>query len=176
MRIICLFLFVSASFTGIQAQGLPSKEDFLNAVFPILVNAKSSKCYLIEEARPCSFIKFDYDEWVKYGLKEDIPLYVLNQLAKAVYDHHRSEKWRQQLLPQAICIDEKEASTILASQKGVFSFSNPAFTENGEYAAIDMSFRCDSRQGGMGATYLFKHDSNGWKLVGRKVSWSSGGL
>ena len=38
---------------------------------------------------------------------------------------------------------------------------------------IDIGFRCDDKQCGMGATYLFKQVNGKWIVAGRKSLWSS---
>ena len=61
-----------------RAQQPLSNEDFVNAVAGLVVDSSFSQYYLFSAANPCSFKKFDYDEWYKYGLQEDVPVYILN--------------------------------------------------------------------------------------------------
>jgi hypothetical protein len=179
-----------------------SKEDFVNAVFREVVDSSFSKYYLSVNARPCSFKKFDYDEWYKYALREDVPIYILNELAKNSFLDNRTGLWRQEKLIKANCIDEEKIEAILtaaakqednhsmtkakekpikrdtknrqpAENNIVFYFSKPAFTSDYEYGVIDISFRCDDHFCGMGATFLFKQANGKWKIVGRKLIWGS---
>jgi hypothetical protein len=60
-----------------------------------------------------------------------------------------------------------------AFQAFVFFFSKPAFTQDQQYAVIDMGFRCDNQQCGMGATFVFKQENNRWILAGKKQIWGN---
>ena len=67
----------------------------------------------------------------------------------------------------------KDWSRLPPEEKEVFYFSRPVFTDDNSYAIIDLSYRCDTRECGMGATYLFRQTSAGWKLVGRMLRWGT---
>ncbi|HZE85023.1 MAG TPA: hypothetical protein VE035_11990, partial [Puia sp.] len=67
--------------TGSSWRPVPSKEEFLNAVAPILMDSSYSRYYLYETADSCSFIKYDYDQWMKYNLQETVSIVFLNELA-----------------------------------------------------------------------------------------------
>ena len=171
-----------------QAQNSPfSNEDFVNAVSRLVVDSSFSHYYLSANEAPCSFKKFDYDEWYKYALKEDVPIYILNELAKKSFLDGAPRSWQQGKLLNAFCIDEEKAKAMLApavkrhvknngdkpGDKIVFYFSRPEFTDDYQYGIIDMGFRCDDRQCGMGATFLFKQVNGRWIPAGRKLAWGN---
>ncbi|MEO5591388.1 MAG: hypothetical protein ABIR15_20725 [Chitinophagaceae bacterium] len=172
-----------------QAQNIPvSNEDFVNSISRLVVDSSFSHYYLSGNAAPCSFKKFDYDEWYKYGLTEDVPIYILNELAKKSFLDAAPHNWQQEELLKAFCIDEEKAKLLLKpplkrhaknqhltidADKIVYYFSRPEFTDDYQYAIIDMSFRCDDRQCGMGATFLFKQVNGKWIVAGKKILWSS---
>jgi len=164
----------------------PGAEQFINAVLPIVTGETGAKYYLEEDASACSFRNFDYDEWVKYGLIDPVPFYVLNELAESCTKSPANFRWRADQLTGAICLDRKAASVQLSDwthtparhrshfpRNAIFFFSKPAFAENGQYAVIDMGFRCDDRQCGMGATYIFRMEKSKWKVVGKRMKWGS---
>jgi hypothetical protein len=210
--LILLFLAAGISFcllavNPVCAQStpsaIPSREEFVNQVFHVFVDSSFSAYYLSADAAPCSFVKYNYDEWIKYALQEDVPIYLLNELAGKAYDDRRPGRWRQDSLAKARCIDEEQIGPRLdpafglrsdtsmgdrkrqrairrryaawnrlpAEQRTVFYFSRPAFTDDGQYAVLDMSYRCDNRQCGEGSTCLFRRMDSGWKLIGKRVRW-----
>jgi len=71
MKWLIVLLFVFNCAPGHAQQPL-SGEDFVNAVAGLVVDSSFSRYYLFSGATPCSFKKFDYDEWYKYGLKEGV--------------------------------------------------------------------------------------------------------
>ena len=169
-----------------QAQQPLGGEDFVNAVASLVVDSSFSRYYLFSDATPCSFKKFDYDEWYKYGLKEDVPVYILNELAKKSFEDAAPRYWQQQKLLNAVCIDEENAKALFLpgekkpgkhpvsfENKVVYYFSRPEFTDDYQYAVIDLGFRCDNRQCGMGATFLFKQVNGKWIVAGRKIAWGN---
>ena len=195
MRIICLFLFVTmAARAGAQVQ--PSREDFVNEVFHLVVDSTFSKYYLVERADTCRFVKYDYDEWTKYYLNEPVSLAVMNELAQKVYLSHLVYDWRQEQLQKAVCITGKKGDSLFtmynpalkgdqkgrkilrqwqelpAEERTLFSFSLPHFTDDGQYAVIDLNFICGVACG-TGFTCLFRHTSGGWKLIGKYTNWSA---
>ena len=215
MRKALIFLFLAAGrllFTAgsaVSAQspppGIPSDEAFINQVVHTVVDSSFDRYYLDENARPCSFVKYDYDEWIKYDLQETVPIYTLNELAKNSYSDRKSCTWQQDQLLKASCINQQNIDSILspvgdprsdttrlskkqkklirrkwaawgllpASERTVFYFSRPVFTDDGQYAILDMDFRCDNRQCGEGSVCLFRRAGAGWILIGRRVRWSS---
>jgi hypothetical protein len=60
----------------------------------------------------------------------------------------------------------------LAQDNFVFSFSLPQFTDDGQYAVIDLNFTCGVICGD-GSTYIFHHTATGWKLIGKHNNWAS---
>lgn len=172
-----------------HAQSKPaSNEDFINSIFKLVADSNTAHYYLFADAHACSFKKYDYDEWYKYALNEDVPVYILEELAKKSFTDAAPLLWQQEKLLHAECVDEQRAKAILVSpgkRRGqnhqssytgnrlVYYFSRPAFTDDYQYAVIDIGFRCDDRQCGMGATYLFKQVNGKWIIAGRKSLWSS---
>lgn len=185
--------------------GIPGKEAFIGAIFGTVVDSSFSSWYLCEKAYPCSFVKYDYDEWIKYALQETVPIYILNELAQKSYYDRKPENWRPDDLAGtgARCISEEKATALLdpagglpsdttltnarrqrirhriwqhwsalpAQDRTVFYFSRPLFTDDGQYAILDLDYRCDARQCGAGAVCLFRHTAAGWKLIGKRVRW-----
>ncbi|MDO6429193.1 hypothetical protein Q4E93_01250 [Flavitalea sp. BT771] len=194
--IICLFLFVAMAHRA-GAQPQPSPEDFVNQVFHMIVDSSFSKYYLVERADSCRFEKYDYDEWTKYYLKEPVSLAVMNELAQKVYLSHIKYDWRQDQLKKAVCITARKGDSLFtisnpaltarstgkrkilrqwqelpAEERTLFSFSLPHFTDDGQYAVIDLNFICGIACG-TGFTFLFRHASGGWKLIGKYANWSA---
>jgi hypothetical protein len=180
---------------------IPSPEAFVNAVFHTVVGASWSHYYLIAGTDSSRFTKYDYDEWVKYTLKEQVPLPVMNELSEKVYHSRTPYFWKQDSLQMAICITRKQGDSILYpafnrrspydrrskkesrkkaardpigpdQDRYVFSFSLPQFTDDGQYAVIDLNFVCGVICG-EGFTCLFHRSPSGWKLIGQYVNWSS---
>lgn len=214
MRKGLIFLFLAAgrllfAGSGVCVQSppstIPSDEAFINQVFHTVVDSSFDRYYLDENARPCSFVKYDYDEWIKYDLQETVPIYTLNELAKNSYFDRKSCTWQQDQLLHASCIGRQKIDSILnpagdprsdtsrlsrkqkkliarkwaawgrlpVSDRTVFYFSRPVFTDDGQYAILDMDYRCDNRQCGEGSVCLFRRAGAGWKLIGKRVRWSS---
>src|SRR5260221_8874281 len=91
---------------------ISSKEEFVNQVFRAIVDSSFSSYYLFEEAPVCRFVKFNYDEWAKYGLGEPLSIVVLNELAEKCYRDTTPSVWRQALLVKAYCMDFHKADSI----------------------------------------------------------------
>jgi len=201
--LIALFiLYSSATFSQTPEM---SKEEFVNQVLDEVIDSGFSKYYLLDEAPPCSFKRYDYDEWVKYGLKKMITIDILNELAKNAYRDTANSHWVEEKLDGAVCVHKDQAENILnplsqikndpslsekekkkairkldkewkkrpAEEKVVFCFSKPEFTDDFQYAVMNISYRCDDKACGMGTTYLFMQTDNGWKVAGKMVSWSN---
>jgi hypothetical protein len=180
---------------------IPSPEEFVNAVFHTIVGASWSHYYLVAGTDSCRFTKYNYEEWVKYTLKEPVPLPVLNELSEKVYHAGTPYFWKQNELQGAICITRKQGDSIIypasnrrtpygrptkkqPRKKGiepdnrpeqdtfVYSFSLPQFTDDGQYAVIDLNFVCGIVCG-EGFTCLFHRSPSGWKLIGQYTNWSS---
>lgn len=198
---------------------IPSPEEFVNAVFHTVVGASWSHYYLVAGTDSCRFTKYNYEEWVKYTLKEPVPLPVLNELSEKVYHSGTPYFWKQNELQGAICITRKQGDSIIypafnrrtpygrptkkqLRKKGtepdnrpgqdapdnrrgqaasdirpeqdtfVYSFSLPQFTDDGQYAVIDLNFICGVVCG-EGFTCVFHRSPSGWKLIGQYVNWSS---
>ena len=184
----CLCISFLLSFhLGWAQNSYPTKEEFVNSIFHQLVDSNFSYYLLSENAYPCSFKKFDYSEWQKYGLTQEVPFPVLSELSQKITEDTSTGIWQQEKLQQARCLDEKTIRAILVTsnstkkkwakpkkeQGAVFFFSKPAFSSDSAYAVIDMGFRCDNFECGMGATYLFKKEGAYWKQVGRKLVWGN---
>jgi hypothetical protein len=205
MNKVIFLLLISFSPSAFSQSGQISKEEFLNGIFNQVADSNFSKYYLLHEASPCSFKRYDYGEWLKYGLKENITIDILNELAKKSYLDTSTNNWNQEKLNKAICIERKQASEILDSaldmehdeavargkrkklireelnawnekpeqEKLVFYFSKPEFTDDLQYAVINVVYRCDDKACGMGATYLFSRTENSWKVAGKMISWGN---
>jgi hypothetical protein len=173
---------VMAADHSVCAQQAPStvysREEFLNQVFHTVVDSSLSRYYLFAEAMPCSFVKYNYEEWAKYSLQEDVPIYRLNELAEKSYHDRDLASWRQDSLLKAICVGTGASDSIgrLPTRPNVvFYFSRPEFTNDGQYAIIDLGFHCGAHCG-RSATYLFRRTGSGqpaWKMIGRKLNWVS---
>lgn len=185
-RLVIFLLFIYTK--GIGQNNAFSNEDFVNAIAWQVVDSSFHHYYLFSNAAPCSFKRFDYDEWYKYGLLQDVPLYSMNELAKKCFLDAAPRSWQPEKLLNARCIDEKRAADLLSmnSQQAVkntgrrfnennvvFCFSRPAFTDDYQYAVIDCSIRCDAQQCGMGATLLFRQVNGKWILAGKKLAWGN---
>jgi hypothetical protein len=185
---------------------IPSPEEFINQVFHTVVDSSFSKYYLYAEATPCGFVKYDYDEWIKYHLVKDVPIYTLNELAGKCYHDRKLRYWRQDNLVKASCISTQKMDSILnpygdlvrpsspakaqekavmqkekaiakmpAEEKVVFHFSRPEFTDDGQYAIVDLGFTCGPLCG-RSVTYLFRREGTGdsnWKMIGKRLNWVS---
>jgi len=176
MRIIYLFLFVFIVFAG-RGQGLPSKEEFVSETIKVYDSKGASSFYLVAGADTCRFEKFDYDEWVKYHLQEAVPLVILNELAHKVHISREPYYWKQDKLKKAICISAKTADSLIDVPAGhkmeIFSLSPPFFTDDGQYAVMDVNLLGKPGSGG-GITYLYRRKKDGWHVVGAKQNWGQG--
>ena len=164
----------------------PAPEDFVNEVYHTIVDSSFDRYYLIAGADTCRFVKYDYDEWEDHYLKESVPFITLNELSQKAWlarDLHYF--WKQQRLDKASCITVEKADSLLfpgrygtidrrrpLEERLVFSFSLPQFTDDGMYAVIDLNSVCGANCG-LGLTCIFKRGSAGWKLIGRRVNYSS---
>lgn len=173
MRIICLLLLLCAGRVGAQTAapdsawaGMPSNEAFLNEV---LTKTPDSVFYLVAGSDTCRFEKFDYDEWIKYHLQEMVPLPTLNELSYKVHVTKEPYYWQQDRLKKATCITGKTADSLLALPSGskVYSISRPYFTDDGQYAVMDVNllYRPVTMHG---FTLLFHRTPKGWKTIGSK--------
>ncbi|HEX4851492.1 MAG TPA: hypothetical protein VFV08_11830 [Puia sp.] len=178
----------------------PSKEVFVNEVINEIADSSFSSYYLLTNAAPCSFKRYQYDEWKKYGLKEDIPFLVLNEMSEQCYHDSSWDRWNPSKLNHAVCISDSQARKILDplyedegmhlsrkkikhivkswsakpfNERLVFSFSKPVFTKDSSYAVMDVAYRCDDHGCGEGATYIFKNFGTSWVIVGKLISWKS---
>ena len=178
MRIISLFLFFTATF-WVQAQpSTPSREEFVNEAIKNVAYANENPLdyYLLAGADTCRFEKFDYDEWVKYHLQEAVPLVAMNELAYKVHMAREPYYWQQDKLQKAKCISAKTADSLLAlpagRRQGVFSLSQPFFTDDGQYAVMDINTKTGLITGA-GFTFLYRHKQDGWHVVGAKQNWGT---
>lgn len=172
MRIICLFLLVILTARGV-AQAPVSGEAFVNELFFPSGDSSLSSYYLVKGADTCRFEKFDYDEWVKYHLMEDVPLVALNELAYKVHLAREPYYWRQDKIKKAVCINVQQADSLLDRREPgliVFSISQPQFTDDGQYAVIDVNWKTGVIKGA-GYTILFRHDRDHWRQIGGKRNW-----
>jgi hypothetical protein len=211
-----LFLLLLSLFTVISARSqemmlrdtvpahpitIPSPEEFVNAVFYTVVDSSFSHYYLVAGTDSCRFVKYDYDEWMKYTLKEPVPFIVLNELSEKAYHSRSPYFWKQDSLKKAVCITRKQGDSIIfpgfykrspydhptkkqlrkigakmdnrpAEDSYVYSFSLPQFTDDGQYAIVDLNFICGVACG-EGFTCLFRRIPTGWKLIGKYTNWSS---
>lgn len=188
MKRLVLFLLLLGQQQGMGQLRAFSNEDFVNAVARLIIDSSESQYYLSAYAPSCSFKKYDYEEWYKYGLKEDVPFYILNELSEKAYLDNIPLNWRQEKLLNAFCINDEAAKIVLSSvfihhvksqpargspAKMVYYFSRPAFTGDYGYAVIDIGFRCDDKQCGMGSTFLFRQVNGKWRVAGIKQVWGN---
>jgi hypothetical protein len=151
----------------------PSKEEFVNTIFHTVVDSSFSTYYLIQQSDTCRFVKFNYEDWTQYTLKEPVSIVILNELAEKVYLSKGPYFWRKEQLQKAICISNKQADSVLFYGKAtVFSFSQPQFTDDGQYAVIDLNFVC-GRTCGQGLTCLFRLTPAGWKRIAKYTNWNA---
>jgi len=172
-----LSLVISANAYSQQSStgaALPSPEEFVNAIYPTVVDSTFNHYYLVMGTDSCRFLKYDYDEWIKYHLREPLTVNILNELSEKVYLSRYPYFWKQPRLQKAICVTRKQADSLLMDKKDVvFSFSLPQFTDDGQYAVIDLNLLCGPLCG-QGITFIFRLSTGGdWVLVGKDVNWSS---
>jgi hypothetical protein len=174
MRTYPIYILLFLGLPAAKGQDLPSREAFVNEVFLKLGNQASSY-YLVAGSDTCRFEKFDYDEWVKYHLQEDVPLSTLNELSYKVHVGQAPYYWQQDKMKKAMCITVGRADSLLAlpGSGGVFSFSQPQFTDDGQYAVIDINWK-NGLITGSGYTFLYRHARDGWQRIGSKHNWGSG--
>jgi len=90
-----------------------SKENFVNEISSLVIDSSFSGYYLLEEANPCNFKRFDYDEWVKYGLQQSVPFLELNELSYNASLDTTRDLWIARNLSRAICISPRQAQVLL---------------------------------------------------------------
>jgi hypothetical protein len=178
-RICGLFLLISIAVSAYSQQSptgaaLPSPEEFVNSVYKTIVDSSLKNYYLVMGTDSCRFLKYDYDEWSKYHLKEPLPFITLNELSEKVYLSRYPYSWKQTQLQKAVCITRRQADSLLEDKKNiVFSFSLPQFTDNGQFAVIDLNLLCGPVCG-IGLTCIYRLTTTGeWKLVGQLTNFSS---
>lgn len=189
-RLLPIFIF-SLLLCSARAQrsptgaDLPNPEEFVNAVYSTIVDTTRPHYYLVVGTDSCRFLKFDYDQWFTYHLLEPIPIQILNELSEKVYHSQYPYFWNQDRLRKAICITRRQADSLLSAnpvfahksasgnENFVYSFSLPQFTDDGQFAVIDLNVICGAVCGA-GYTCIFRLTTTGeWKLVGRATNWSS---
>jgi hypothetical protein len=179
-RLATLILCTSIAASGARAQS-PSAEQFVNAIFPAVVDSTLPHYFLVAGADTCRFVKYDYDEWSTYHLSEPVPISILNALAEKVYQSSYHYLWNKDSLKKAILITRRQADSILYLSPPlgdgkpnhiVYSFSLPQFTDDGGYAVIDLNRVCGGRCG-IGATFIFRKTEKGWKKIGIYQNWSA---
>ncbi|HVU99399.1 MAG TPA: hypothetical protein VHE34_29460 [Puia sp.] len=152
---------------------LPGPEEFINSIDTTVMPKDVKQYYLMTGADSCLFVKYDYDRWIQYVLKEPLSINVLNELAGKVYLSRYPYIWHQPKLNKAVCINGRQADSLIRKGNVIFTASLPQFTDNGQYAVIDFNFHCGSLCG-RGTTYVFRLTTTGeWRLIGQYVNWSS---
>jgi hypothetical protein len=173
---ICLVLITATADAQQSPTGaaFPSPEEFVNSIDTTVIPKKVKHYFLVVGTDSCRFLKYNYDDWIQYHLKEPLALNILNELSEKVYLSRYPYLWKQPKLNKAVCVTQKQADSLLRSHRDVvFSFSLPQFTDDGQYAVIDLNFICGPRCG-QGTTYIFRLTTEGeWKLVGQYVNWMS---
>jgi hypothetical protein len=87
---------------------------------------------------------------------------VLNPGWGLKYDRSLTDKQKEKSIKQFMKQWDKKPQ----EEKLVFFFSRPEFTNDHQYAVIDLDFRCDEHECGRLATYLFRKVADGWKTIG----------
>jgi hypothetical protein len=123
---ILRFLLVLVIHTPTDTLAPPSPESFVNQVFHTIVDSSFTHYYLVENADTCRFMKYDYDEWIKYHLQEPVPFITLNELSEKVYlARNFRYRWKKQQLQKAICITQAKADSL-------FTLDNPALNDSAQ--------------------------------------------
>ncbi len=199
LALACLITFAARSQQSPTGAAIPSPEAFLNAIAFTIVDSSFDHYYLVAGTDSCRFEKYSYDEWIKYHLREPLTFNTLNELSEKVYLSRYPYCWKQPQLQKAILITRKQADSILGShaplpynapakvkrrwrqnlqrlpawQFNVCSFSLPQFTDDGQYAVIDLNVICGTACG-KGLTCIYRLTTSGeWQLVGQYTNWSS---
>ena len=199
LALTCLITLAASSQQSPTGAALPSPEEFLDSVFTTVVDTSFDHYYLVAGTDSCRFLKYSYDEWIKYHLKEPLTFNTLNELSEKVYLSRYPYFWKQPHLQKAILITRKQADSIVGShaplpanapskvkrkwrhnldhlppwQLNVYSFSLPQFTDDGQYAVIDLNVVCGATCG-KGFTCIYRLTTTGeWKLVGQYSNWDS---
>jgi hypothetical protein len=199
LTLACVITLAANAQQSPTGAALPSPEEFLNAVFTTVVDSSFEHYYLVAGTDSCYFRKYNYDEWIKYHLKEPLTVSTLNELSEKVFLSRYPYFWKAPHLQKAILITRKQADSILGShaplpanappkvkrkwrknlehlpvwQLNVYSFSLPQFTDDGQYAVIDLNTICGATCG-KGLTCIYRLTATGeWKLVGQYTNWSS---
>src|ERR1700754_4537864 len=92
-RLFILILLLATK-SSVKAQ-LPSPEAFLNDVYHTVVDSSFDHYYLITGVDTCRFVKYDYDEWEKYYLREPVSFIALNELSEKAYLSRYPYYWKQ---------------------------------------------------------------------------------
>src|ERR1700761_2771290 len=173
-RLFFLILLLTLGTLTHAQNPFPTPERFVNAIFHTVVDSTLPAYYLIKGTDTCRFVHYDYDEWEKYHLKEPVPISILNELAEKVYLSKFPYFWKADSLTNAVCITRHTADSLLSlpNPYPIFSFSLPQFTDDGQYAVIDLNMVCGPRCG-LGTTYIFRRLGNTWTIVGIYRNWSA---
>ena len=159
---------------------IPSPEKFINAVFPTVVDTSLPHYFLVAGTDTCRFVKYNYDEWADHHLLEPVPISILNELAEKVY-HPIRNFWKQDSLHKRNLYYPPPGRSILylnppngdgTPRHLALKLLLPQFTDDGQYAVIDLNMVCGGRCG-LGSTYIFRRTDTGWKMIGVYRNWSA---
>src|ERR1700759_326684 len=94
MRTLLLSFILVTGLTT-HSQKMPSPEEFVNAIYRTVVDSTADHYYLVTGTDTCFFVRYDYDEWIKYTLKEPLTVNVMNELSEKVYLSRYPYYWKQ---------------------------------------------------------------------------------
>jgi hypothetical protein len=182
---------------------IPAKEAFLNEILPLVVDSSFTCYYMGADAGRCEFVKYNIDEWEKYGLEEQISIVTLNELSEKCYRDSIPSTWQQDSLLKADCIDGQTAWLIMHPTARLTSetpgrgparkayrqlrreWAKQPRQEHMVYWFSKPEFTDDGQYAVMTAyndcgngcassfIYLFRHGAAGWKRIGSMLDWQS---
>jgi hypothetical protein len=116
--------------------------------------------HVYEDTADLNWVPGKIDRAICVG--SDQILSILDPTRGPRYDPSLTEREKQRAIKKLLSEWDREPQ----EEKLVYYFSRPEFTDDGQYAVIDLDFRCDEHQCGSFATYFFRQDRGKWKAIG----------
>lgn len=159
--------------TNCIAQTPELKEQFINSVYQTFVDSSFTQYYLTDD---CSRL------WLSSPkIKDDFAPFCPDSIFQKIFLKSETdtltETWQCHNLKNSKCIslDLKYSfvrNKTLPQEKKVYTFSKPIFSDNYEYAVIEMSYFCGPKCA-YGCTFLFKKINSRWQKVAETNCWAS---
>lgn len=159
--------------TNCIAQTTEPKEQFINSVYLTFVDSSFTQYYLTDN---CSKLILSSAK-IKVDFAHFCPDSIFQQIYLKSEVDTLTETWQCNNLTKSKCISSDLVYTFvqdktLLQEKKVYTFSKPIFSDNCEYAVIEMSYFCGPKCA-YGCTVLFKKVNGRWTKLTETNCWVS---